>query len=73
MSIISKIIETAVQFAPDKKPDKLIQQSKYVGQPISRVDGQLKVTGEAKFSAEYHFGQHLLCCPWIQQYCQREN
>ena len=54
MSIISKIMETAVQFAPDKKPDKLIQQSKYVGQPISRVDGQLKVTGEAKFSAEYH-------------------
>jgi len=54
MSILSKIMETAVQFAPDKKPDKLIQQSKYVGQPISRVDGQLKVTGEAKFSAEYH-------------------
>jgi len=54
MSIISKIMETAVQFAPDKKPDKLIQQSKYVGQSINRVDGQLKVTGEAKFSAEYH-------------------
>lgn len=46
-------METAVQFVPDKKPDKLIQKTKYVGRPISRVDGQLKVTGEAKFSAEY--------------------
>lgn len=53
MSIISKIMESAVQLMPDKKPDKLIQQGKYVGQPINRVDGQLKVTGEATFSAEY--------------------
>lgn len=54
MSIISKIMETAVKFVPDEKPDKLIQkQTKYVGQPVSRVDGQLKVTGEATFSAEY--------------------
>ena len=54
MSIFSKIMETVVQFVPDKKPDKLIQQSKYVGQPVSRVEGRLKVMGEAKFSAEYH-------------------
>ncbi len=54
MSIISKIMETVVQLAPDKKPDRLINEKKYVGQPISRVDGQLKVTGEATFSAEYH-------------------
>ncbi len=53
MSIISKIMETVVQAMPDKKPDRLIQQKKYIGQAISRVDGQLKVTGEAKFSAEY--------------------
>lgn len=54
MSIISKIMETVVQVMPDKKPDKLIQKNKYIGQPVSRVDGQLKVTGEATFSAEYN-------------------
>ena len=48
-------METVIQLAPDKKPDRLIQEKKYVGQPISRVDGQLKVMGEATFSAEYHF------------------
>ncbi len=54
MSIISKITQSIIQLVPDKKPDRLIQEKKYVGQPMSRVDGQLKVTGEATFSAEYH-------------------
>ena len=53
MSIISKIMETVVQYMPDKKADELIHNKKYVGQPINRVDGYLKVTGEATFSAEY--------------------
>ena len=46
-------METAVQYMPDKKPDKLIQKGSYIGQPVSRVDGQLKVTEEATFTAEY--------------------
>jgi xanthine dehydrogenase YagR molybdenum-binding subunit len=29
-------------------------QEKFVGQPISRVDGKAKVTGEAKYAAEYN-------------------
>jgi xanthine dehydrogenase YagR molybdenum-binding subunit len=54
MSIVQKIIETVVQFMPDAKPDRLIgKQHGYVGKPFSRVDGQLKVQGAAKFSAEY--------------------
>ena len=53
MSIVQTIMQGIVQLIPDKKPDKLISKTKYVGQPISRVDGQLKVMGEAKFSAEY--------------------
>ncbi len=53
MSIISKITQGIVQLVPDKKTDRLIQEKKYVGQPISRVDGRLKVTGEATFTAEY--------------------
>ena len=26
----------------------------YIGQPISRVDGRAKVTGQAKYAAEYN-------------------
>ena len=54
MSITQKIMETVVQFMPDKKPDPLIHNKHgYVGKPFSRVDGQLKVKGEATFSAEF--------------------
>ena len=53
MSLKTKLLETIVQVMPDRQPDKLIQQKQYIGQPIDRVDGALKVTGEAAFSAEY--------------------
>ncbi|MGI8788929.1 MAG: xanthine dehydrogenase family protein molybdopterin-binding subunit [Pyrinomonadaceae bacterium] len=54
MSIMQKIMETVVQFVPDKEPDPLIgEKHGYVGKPFSRVDGQLKVKGEAAFSAEF--------------------
>jgi xanthine dehydrogenase YagR molybdenum-binding subunit len=56
MSIVQKIIETVVQFMPDAEPDALIRkQHGYVGKPVSRVDGRLKVCGAAKFSAEFKF------------------
>ena len=53
MSLVTKLMETVVQVLPDQKPDKLIAQRNYVGQAIDRVDGSLKVTGGARFSAEY--------------------
>lgn len=54
MSVMQKIMETVVQFMPDKNPDPLIHgKHGYVGKPLSRVDGQLKVTGEAAFAAEF--------------------
>ena len=54
MSITRKIMETVVQFVPDKAPDLLIgQKHGFVGKPVSRVDGQLKVKGEAAFTAEF--------------------
>jgi xanthine dehydrogenase YagR molybdenum-binding subunit len=54
MSILQKIMETVVQFVPDKEPDPLIgHKHGYVGKPFSRVDGQLKVKGEATFAAEF--------------------
>lgn len=54
MSIVQKIMETVVQFVPDKNPDPLIENKHgYIGRPFSRVDGQLKVKGEATFAAEF--------------------
>ena len=56
MSITQKIMETVVQFMPDKEPDPLIgHKHGAIGKPLSRVDGQLKVKGGAKFSAEFKF------------------
>ena len=56
MSIMQKIMETVVQYMPDKAPDPLIgEKHGYVGKPLSRVDGQLKVQGKATFSAEFQF------------------
>lgn len=48
-----QITETAMQFTPDPERDQLNNERGYVGAPMSRVDGQLKVDGEAIFTAEY--------------------
>lgn len=53
MSILTKIMETVVQYMPDKSPDPLMHKHGYVGKPVSRVDGHLKVMGEAAFTAEF--------------------
>jgi xanthine dehydrogenase YagR molybdenum-binding subunit len=51
--MLRKLMETVVQFLPDKEPDPLIHKRGYIGKPVSRVDGQLKVKGEARFTAEF--------------------
>ena len=48
-----KIVQTIAQFMPDKEPDPFMHKHGYVGKPINRVDGQLKVKGEARFTAEF--------------------
>lgn len=53
MSVLQKLMETVVQFMPDKPPDPLIHKHGYLGTPVSRVDGQRKVKGEARFAAEF--------------------
>jgi xanthine dehydrogenase YagR molybdenum-binding subunit len=56
---VQSVMQTAVELAPDAwlpggKPDPLIQQKHgLIGAPVSRVDGQLKVTGAAPFAAEF--------------------
>ncbi len=53
MSIVRKIVEVVAQVMPDRESDKLIGQQSILGQPISRLDGRDKVSGLAKFTADY--------------------
>ena len=53
MSLLQKILTTAVRFMPDRQPDPLLDQRRYVGQPLDRADGRAKVTGQARFTAEH--------------------
>ena len=52
-----KAIKTAVGFAPESwlpggTPDPLIAKHGAIGAPVSRLDGVLKVRGQARFAAE---------------------
>lgn len=63
MSLLSKaaqtVFQTAVEKAPDTwlpggHPDPLIRAKHgSIGEPVSRLDGEFKVTGTATFSAEF--------------------
>lgn len=53
MSLMRKVMETVVKFLPDKEPDPMMHERGCIGKGLSRVDGPLKVRGEARFSAEY--------------------
>lgn len=57
MPVITKIMETVARFVPGPKPDPLSSHGGYIGRPVSRVDGVLKVTGRATFSAEFPFDE----------------
>ena len=53
MSVMRSLIETVAHFMPDKKRDPLLDHNHFLGQPLYRVDGHLKVKGEARFTAEF--------------------
>ena len=53
MSVVDSIMGTIAKALPDKKVDPLTHHQDYVGQPLDRVDGQAKVQGEARFTAEF--------------------
>ena len=55
MSVMQKVMETIVKVMPDADADPLIEAKGIVGQPLSRVDGPLKVSGTARFTAEVPF------------------
>ncbi len=50
---MQKTVETVVTGASGAPSDPSGHTSNHVGKPIHRVDGQLKVTGQATFSAEF--------------------
>ncbi|MDR6126543.1 xanthine dehydrogenase YagR molybdenum-binding subunit [Sphingomonas sp. SORGH_AS802] len=59
--LVQGALEKLVPLAPDSwipggKPDPLIARKHgLIGQPVSRLDGSLKVTGAAAFAAEHRF------------------
>lgn len=58
MSVILTVMETVARFLPDAAPDPLRDAHGYIGQPFDRVDGPLKVTGAARFTADFTL-EHL--------------
>jgi xanthine dehydrogenase YagR molybdenum-binding subunit len=54
MSLLQKATGAVLRLMPEKA-DALIDSKRAVGQPLSRVDGPLKVTGRARFAAEVPF------------------
>jgi xanthine dehydrogenase YagR molybdenum-binding subunit len=59
MRIVQTAMKKAIALAPDSwtpggTPDPLIREKHgYIGTPVSRIDGPLKVSGRARFAAEY--------------------
>jgi xanthine dehydrogenase YagR molybdenum-binding subunit len=54
MSLLQKAAGAVLRLMPEKT-DELIDSKRAVGQPLSRIDGPLKVTGRARFAAEVPF------------------
>jgi xanthine dehydrogenase YagR molybdenum-binding subunit len=56
---VQTVMKTAIEHAPDAwmpggKPDPMIaRRHGLIGQPVSRIDGPLKVQGKARFAAEF--------------------
>ena len=55
MSLVQSVMKAAIRLMPGKAIDPLIESKREVGQPVSRVDGALKVMGKARFAAEVPF------------------
>ncbi len=53
LNTANSLMSKAMKLTPDREPDALLHADQFVGQPYPRVDGRLKVTGSAQYSAEY--------------------
>lgn len=64
MSLMQKLMQRIVRYMPDAEPDPLIdERGGYVGQPFARVDARVKVTGAARFAAEFHLDEMVYAVP----------
>ena len=70
MNVQQKLIRTILQFTPTEKSDPLINSNVHLGKPINRVDGKLKVTGKALYSAEYPLKDYRMR-PWFTARLQK--
>ena len=55
MSVMQSLMQTMARFTPDKRHDPLLDQDGFLGKPFHRVDGEVKVRGQARFTAEFDF------------------
>ena len=55
MSLMNRVFETVAKHMPDRERDPLLDRDRFLGQAYHRVDGEAKVTGRARFTAEYDF------------------
>jgi xanthine dehydrogenase YagR molybdenum-binding subunit len=54
MAVMKSVVETVARFMPDKGRDPLPDHSGFLGESLDRVDAQVKVKGEARFTADFH-------------------
>jgi xanthine dehydrogenase YagR molybdenum-binding subunit len=68
MSVMRKAMTIVARYMPDADPDPLRETGGYVGRPLNRVDGPMKVSGAARFAAEFApegLAQAVLVCSHI--------
>lgn len=53
MSLMKSVMQGIAQVMPDREQDELRDAHRVLGKPVDRIDGRVKVTGQAPFSAEY--------------------
>lgn len=53
MSLMKTVMAGIVQIMPDREHDELRDAHRVIGKSVDRVDGRVKVTGKAPFTAEY--------------------
>jgi len=49
------VMQKTARFMPDQKHDPLLDREGFLGKPFYRVDGEVKVRGQARFTAEFNF------------------
>jgi xanthine dehydrogenase YagR molybdenum-binding subunit len=67
MSLLTRATELVAKAIPDRKADELRDAHRVIGRALDRLDGPVKVTGAAKFAAEYPLAElahaRIACAP----------